>query len=1091
MTEGAALPPPPAFPDSFGPDNHEYGFQYEGWEEIPVPSGLDWFRPEERYRRNANAASYREQGDPVAWIRYLTLGFFAFTDCNHFDRLWARRETDAVTLHRVIWYQSQFMSHVQKEMPIPDKLNAWALQITHPFLEVNDPTALDVNTSIPWKELNYNNQMDTDDNGEWLPVQGKRRGREVSPPKKSRPQFTTNQLTLLSRKPAATPKELLTADKDYRKLVKPVAREPQMTTVTEDDEEEAIEVDNITMADSTMASKDDTQSGYTSVPKPAPFQPVSVNDGTHRVKFKWTVSDDMRGMEDDPVRLNDVIKDLMTAMFHDDDGMLYRWQSDDLRTSSIPSAMTSSEIRDHISPAITHLKSKSMIIFGIRFGFTDNPIKWQMEEKTKQIMKEKQVEVTISNSTSTSGSIVTAGYILLKSPNSTSTHRYTQHLRSQLPDATPYFDVMKFRKTPYDQPIPHLAVQCGEKHVTPVSQALSKILSGKNGAAVFLPRYVFSELTDQQIEHQFESHHKWNRSLKPISLAPLVFHLDQKRIEYSADGTIIERSTREWVATLTNPDGTPALCDVVNGTSNKKALLLAPEHYEEKAKAELKKYRLRLHPPRHREERFRDRVHDLPAVIHIQTAIESNVQYIENIFANDTWKSLSAEAPTKNAGRKSTKSHIQQEEPNARASRRNAPPQAWKQPPNIPRTNDQTSFPKISKPDTQRVAVRPSDQYDRTDEEERSTASTQGTTTIASDSALHAKLHEIESATKSKLSRLENSSKQSVEKLQQLETQMQKFSDLDRKVSSMERDLTSMSVKLDDSVTTQQELVENLKELKKASTSQFNSVSDHLVTSGENVNQLTDAMAAMRNEMGRLSTIIQGIASRQLDHEVATSTQRPSPQSVQELQSESLETSQPMQRRSNTTNDKIRNQSSPLNGPARTLREAARQIPLPDSSSDNSIASSTSKKSHSSVNTTTSDASESSQASSTIRSPPPKKTRQGGIPMSAPTVETMQIESDTEKHDDQDIFNDDIHMFDAVITEALRTNLTSRFDASMNTESDQPLTQDLTEQVIPPDSLSDIPMQMATAESLNITTDTAPLNSRNNHQLSSAGAETS
>ena len=110
--------------------------------------------------------------------------------------------------------------------------------------------------------------------------------------------------------------------------------------------------------------------------------------------------------------------------------------------------------------------------------------------------------------------------------------------------------------------------------------------------------------------------------------------------------------------------------------------------------------------------------------------------------------------------------------------------------------------------------------------------------------------------------------------------------------------------------------------------------------------------------------------------------------------------------------------------------------------------------------------------------------------MSAPTVETMHVESDTEEQDDHDLFNDDIHMFDAVITEALRTNLTRRFDASVNTERDQPLNQAHTEQAIPPDSPSEIQMQMETAELLNTTTDTAPLNSRNNHQPSSAGAVT-
>ena len=865
-----------------------------------------------------------------------------------------------------------------------------------------------------------------------------------------------------------------------------------MTTVTEDDEEEVVEVDNTTMADSTIAtSKDEVMSENTNVPKPAPFQTVSVNDGTHRVKFKWTVSDAMQGMENDPVRLNDAIKDLMTAMFQDDDGMMYRWQSDDLTTSSIPSAMTSSEIRDHISPAITHIKAKSMIIFGIRFGFTDNPIKWQMAATTKQMMKENQVEVSISNSTSTSGNIVTAGYILLKSPNSTSTHRYTQHLRSQLPDATPYFDVMKFRKTPYDQSIPHLAVQCGEKHVTPVSQALSKILSGKSGAAVFLPRYVFSELTDQQIEHQFESHYKWSRSLKLIALTPLVFHLDQKRIEYDVDGTTIERSTREWVATLTNSDGTPALCDVVNGTPNKKAFLLAPAHYEETAKAELKKYRLRLHPPRQKEERFRDRVHDLPAVIHIQTAIESNVQYIANLFASDMWTSVTADEPSKQIGRAPSKSIHHQDERRAPASRPKASSQVWNKPPNIPRPNGKPSSQKTSELTKPSDATTLTAHYDlHEDDGERSTESTQGTN-VTYDQMLQAKLKAIEITTKEKLSVLESTSKTSLDKLLQLEKQVERFSDLDGKVESVERELSSMSVKLDDSVTTQLTLVENLKKMKKASKTQFNSVSDHLVSSGETVNHLTDAMAEMRSEMGRMSTIIQGIATRQLDQETRAATKRPSPKSVQEFQTELFEKSQsvsdPFDERTGVRQPSC---GQPSN---RTLRDAT-QASLPDSSSDNSVASSTSKTSYSSANTVVSAESTESQASSIIRSPPPKKTRQGCIPMSPASIETSNDDSNPEIPDDQDVFNDDTAMFDAVLEDAIRTNLASRFEASVSRMNDNGF--HLPEQREPtPDTQSQqhhaaLANTMDSVSLIGPTSQPAPLNPRNKNTTGSAGAAT-
>ena len=76
MTEGAALPPPPAFPVDYGPDSPNYGFRYEGWEEIPSQTGVDWFSNEDRSRRNADAAVYRDKVDPIAWKRYLTLGFF-------------------------------------------------------------------------------------------------------------------------------------------------------------------------------------------------------------------------------------------------------------------------------------------------------------------------------------------------------------------------------------------------------------------------------------------------------------------------------------------------------------------------------------------------------------------------------------------------------------------------------------------------------------------------------------------------------------------------------------------------------------------------------------------------------------------------------------------------------------------------------------------------------------------------------------------------------------------------------------------------------------------------------------------------------
>jgi hypothetical protein len=117
----------------------------------------------------------------------------------------------------------------------------------------------------------------------------------------------------------------------------------------------------------------------------------------------------------------------------------------------------------------------------------------------KSIYKRHKLEVLISNSQSASGKMVTAGYILLKAPNTTNVNRYTQYLRSLLPESVPYFDIYRHKKTPMDQLIPHLTIQCGEKHVTPVCQAILPVLTGR-GKALFLPRYALSTaMTHEQV----------------------------------------------------------------------------------------------------------------------------------------------------------------------------------------------------------------------------------------------------------------------------------------------------------------------------------------------------------------------------------------------------------------------------------------------------------------------------------------------------------------------------------------------------------------------------------------------------------------
>ena len=340
--------------------------------------------------------------------------------------------------------------------------------------------------------------------------------------------------------------------------------------MTEDDEES--EEDNlhqltVQTSDRDPVSKSPSKAMSGKLP---PNQNLSTNDGTHRVNVKWTPPESTHMYEKDKKKLTEAIHEIVNAMVQPEVGLFYRWESKDLVLSEGTQDMTPSELRDFNSPAITFIHAQHQIVFGLRIGFLLSPGQWLQTATMKHFFTSKTIKVLVLNSKSTSGNMVTAGYVLLKAPSTTQLSRYTQFLRSVLPQNTPYFDVVRYKKTPLDQLIPHLRIQCGEKHVTPLCQALLPVLTGR-GSAMFIPRYALGAMTDEQIRNHFRFHEKWARSLQAIPMSPHVNHLDQKRIEYNEDGTTTERSTREWMSTIMAPDlSSPALCDVVNGPRTSK-----------------------------------------------------------------------------------------------------------------------------------------------------------------------------------------------------------------------------------------------------------------------------------------------------------------------------------------------------------------------------------------------------------------------------------------------------------------------------------------------------------------------------------------
>jgi hypothetical protein len=138
----------------------------------------------------------------------------------------------------------------------------------------------------------------------------------------------------------------------------------------------------------------------------------------------------------------------------------------------------------------------------------------------------------------------------MKAPNTTHTIRYLQSLRNRLPENTPFFDIQLRKRSPTEQHIHHLVVECGENHVAPLTKAISALLTG-TGGAIFLPRVVLGSLTNVQISKYFTAHANYVKSLRPICLAPRITNLDTIRDEYFDNGDVIHRSTREWATNLT------------------------------------------------------------------------------------------------------------------------------------------------------------------------------------------------------------------------------------------------------------------------------------------------------------------------------------------------------------------------------------------------------------------------------------------------------------------------------------------------------------------------------------------------------------
>ena len=599
--------------------------------------------------------NFRLTATPFQWNRYLLLGYYSHEDGSKFDIEWNRKPEDWLHRHKIVWYN--FMYFVDRNTDIPLTLQAWAIQVSQPFLFKHDPSFLKISTSTStWKSI-IDTGMEVDDPGDWKTVGLKQRSEKKNvtlhepetrirpPPVTGGSKTSSSSMSVLAplkpagilkknvKHPSSTSSVTSTTSLQHAARhtpAEPVQQEILPTPVddtstgmeTEQGAEESI------YTDTSAKYPDSTATGNR----------VFSHDGTQRITIRWKPTSSL-SHENQPDEWYDAAATMLTELFGSDEGALYEWGSTTLSHSKKMAMLTKDNLPAFMSPKVTYIRTTKTHIFGIRFGFsTKTPVKWLTRAETKEAMRKHKVWATVSNSSTTSGNLVVAGYVLMKAPNLTHRIRYMKSLRQKMPENTPFFDIIHLKRTPDDKIIHHLAVQCGENHVEPLSKALSEILKGK-GSALYLPRLTLGNLTAEQKTKYFLVHDNYMKSLRMIPMAPMIANVDQERTEHMDNGDPIIRSTREWATNLILPStGMYARCDVVNGGKDQVATLLVPKHNYAETLLEYAKYKLRLNPMVQREARFREHITGFPDVIEVDTSVQEALDCLESLSAEEVWQ---------------------------------------------------------------------------------------------------------------------------------------------------------------------------------------------------------------------------------------------------------------------------------------------------------------------------------------------------------------------------------------------------------------------------------------------------------------------
>ncbi|KAI2509655.1 hypothetical protein MHU86_4775 [Fragilaria crotonensis] len=164
-TASTFLPDPNKPPDLSKP---MFKFDRTDWMDPPVFKPIDQTLSDSIYRRRANDALYQQISSPAKWQKYVTLGYFAIDDGAFFDLEWSA-QVNPTKMHSIIWYN--YLYHIDRDIDIPTKLNAWATQVSQPYLINNAPQLLTIDTTITsWKQTQQTHTPMEIEDDQWTEV---------------------------------------------------------------------------------------------------------------------------------------------------------------------------------------------------------------------------------------------------------------------------------------------------------------------------------------------------------------------------------------------------------------------------------------------------------------------------------------------------------------------------------------------------------------------------------------------------------------------------------------------------------------------------------------------------------------------------------------------------------------------------------------------------------------------------------------------------------------------------------------------------------------------------------------------------------